>query len=67
MTKNKNPMKTKEEVLEPYVRMLMDEWPVILKKEALKAMDEYASQSKWISVEERLPEPGYSVLIYRVG
>lgn len=33
--------------------------------DAIEAMEAYANQSRWISVEERLPEIGQKVLVYR--
>jgi len=51
-------MKTKEEILKPYIEVPFRHTQVIEKDNALKAMDEYASQlqQEWIPVEQSLPK-----------
>ena len=58
-------MKTKEEILKPYIEVPFRHTQVIEKDNALKAMDEYASQlqQEWIPVEVRLPEIEYDYLV----
>jgi len=54
-------MKTAEEILkERYPELYEDKTTFFT---ALSAMEEYANQSKWISVEDRLPEIGERALV----
>lgn len=60
-------MKTKEEIIdnEPFKVMLEGSGCRFIpnvREQILMAMEEYASQSKWIDVKERLPEHGIGVL-----
>lgn len=49
-------MKTAEEMLEKLHKKSKANNPVISWVTAIEAMQDYASQSRWISVEERMPE-----------
>ena len=61
-------MKTKEEILKDYESFKYTENGCdethYYKDNVLLAMEEYAAQPKWISVEERLPTELVEVLVY---
>ena len=64
-------MKSKEDILlriEPEgIELDLDNTQVIRyysQEQIYQAMEEYANQSKWISVEDRLPEDNQQVLAY---
>ena len=58
-------MKTAEEILkERYPELYEDKTTFLTAfKMYISAMEEYANQSKWISVEDRLPEIGERALV----
>lgn len=59
-------MKTAAEVLDDRRSTYYDDgMAVVPYHEAVEAMEAYSSQSKWISVEERLPEESGYYLVFR--
>lgn len=72
-----NTMKTASEILQSHCHVFDlnnydDQHPMpksIQKcmKDAVRAMEEYANQSRWISVKDRLPEENVSVLVFIPG